>query len=365
MILTFYIAKRFLKMFCLVFGAFLGILLLIEVIEQLRRRSDQAISMGEALYLAALKVPFNLYQIFPLIMMLAAIALFIGLARSSELVVVRASGRSGLRFLLTPVVTSMVIGMLAVAVLNPLVAATSKAYLVASARMENNSGAILSVSAEGLWMRQGSDAGQMVIKAARANPDGSELLDVSFQTFSTDGTLLERIEAQSARLEPGAWVLQNAKRWPLDGTNPEREAKLVPSGLRLPTDLTLERLRDGFGTPSAIAFWALPGYIQSLERAGFSARRHRVWMQMELTFPLFLSAMVLIAAGFTMRHARAGKTGSMVLFALLGGFTIFFIRNFAQVLGENGQIPILAAAWTPPVAATLLALGLLLHLEDG
>jgi lipopolysaccharide export system permease protein len=54
-----------------------------------------------------------------------------------------------------------------------------------------------------------------------------------------------------------------------------------------------------------------------------------------------------------------------VLFALSGGFAIFFLRNFAQVLGENGQIPVYLAAWTPPVAAILMALGLLLHLEDG
>jgi lipopolysaccharide export system permease protein len=75
--------------------------------------------------------------------------------------------------------------------------------------------------------------------------------------------------------------------------------------------------------------------------------------------------MVLVAAGFTMRHARFGKTGTMVMFAMLAGFVIFFVRNFAQVLGENGQIPVIAAAWTPPVAAIMLSLGLLLHLEDG
>jgi lipopolysaccharide export system permease protein len=86
---------------------------------------------------------------------------------------------------------------------------------------------------------------------------------------------------------------------------------------------------------------------------------------MELAQPLLLAAMVLMAAGFTMRHARFGKTGQMVLLALLCGFLIFFLRNFAQVLGVNGQIPVVLAAWTPPVAATFLALGLLLHLEDG
>jgi lipopolysaccharide export system permease protein len=75
--------------------------------------------------------------------------------------------------------------------------------------------------------------------------------------------------------------------------------------------------------------------------------------------------MVLLAAGFTMRHVRHGGVGKMVLAAVLAGFGIFFLRNFAQVLGASGQIPVAIAAWSAPVATVLLAVGLLLHLEDG
>ena len=81
--------------------------------------------------------------------------------------------------------------------------------------------------------------------------------------------------------------------------------------------------------------------------------------------PVFLAAMVLAGASFTMRHTRFGRTGLMVLMALGLGFALYFVRNFAQVLGENGQIPVMLAAWGPPVAALLLPAGLLLHLEDG
>ena len=34
-------------------------------------------------------------------------------------------------------------------------------------------------------------------------------------------------------------------------------------------------------------------------------------------------------------------------------------------MGENGQLQPLLAAWVPPVAAVLLALGLVLQMEDG
>jgi lipopolysaccharide export system permease protein len=78
-----------------------------------------------------------------------------------------------------------------------------------------------------------------------------------------------------------------------------------------------------------------------------------------------LSAMVLIGAGFTMGHVRFGRTGLMVLAAILLGFGVYFIRDFAEVLGESGQLPVMLVAWSPPVAAIMLALGVLLHTEDG
>lgn len=365
MILSFYIARRFLWAFAQVFFVFLAILLLLDMIEQIRRFSNQGISTAGALQLAAMNTPVSMYRIMPLITILAAITMFLSLARSSELVVVRAAGRSALRFLIAPVLVALVIGMLSVAVLNPLVAATQKEYDRLWAVAANGEQSTLSLADTGLWLRQGNEDGQTVIRAIRANTDGTELFGVTFLLFGQGGLPLARVNAQSALLVPGAWELRGAKRWDLSQANPEREAKNLPEGATLPSNLTREGIRDSFGQPSAVPFWQLPTYIAGLERAGFSARAHRVWYQMELAQPLLLVAMVLIAAGFTMRHSRFGKTGVLVLMAILGGFLMFFLRNFAQVLGENGQIPIVLAAWASPVAATLLALGLLLHLEEG
>ncbi|MEO6298930.1 MAG: LPS export ABC transporter permease LptG [Paracoccaceae bacterium] len=364
MTLNFYIARKFLWMFLRVFFGFFAIMLLIDVIDELRRFSTPGIAVSDALVLAFMNVPTSVYHILPLIMVLSAIGLFLGLARSSELVVVRAAGRSGLNFLLAPICTAFLIGLVAVAIMNPIVAATSKRYDVLSSGHARG-GSILSISDAGLWLRQGGDDGQTVIQADRANLDGTQLYDATFLTFAKDGSPAVRIKAAKAELDSGFWLLSGAKEWPLSEDNPERLAKSLADGTKLATDLTRGKIRDSFGTPSAISFWNLPNYISGLERAGFSARSHQVWFQMELALPLLLVAMVLIAAGFTMRHARMARTGSLVLVALLAGFAVFFLRNFGQVLGESGQIPISMAAWMPPVVAAMLALGLLLHLEEG
>lgn len=365
-----YFARKYLKAFVGI-AAILGVMItLLDMVEQLRRFDASEIALAGAIELALLSMPQALYRIFPLLAILATIVLFLGLARTSELVVTRAAGRSALRALAAPVTVAFLIGAAGVAVLNPIVAATLARYEARAAEMSSDGGSVLSISEEGLWLRQGGAGGQTVIRAERANADGTVLYGVTFLEFAPPGERrgaagpLRRIEAGAAALTPGAWRLRDAKVWPLDSPNPEAGATRLPQ-LTIPTTLTGDQIRDSFGTPASIPIWELPAYIDSLAEAGFSARLHRVWFQTELALPLFLAGMVMVGAGFTMRHTRFGRTGQMVMLALLMGFGIYFIRNFAQILGENGQIPVALAAWSPPVAAILLSLGLLLHLEDG
>lgn len=362
-----YFARKFLVMLISVSLAFLAILLLLDVVDQIRRFDIGTISLGQALRLAALNTPQGLYRIAPILVMLATLGLFLGLARSSELVVTRAAGRSALRALAAPVVAAILVGAVAVAVINPLVAATSKRFETLSERFEQGGASVLSISTEGLWLRQGGETGQIVIRAARSSLDGTVLFDATFLGFDAEGAPAYRIDARRAELTRGAWRIEDAKRWTFSTAtraNAERDAT-THDLLTLPTDLTRERIRDSFGTPSSIPIWDLPGFIADLEHAGFSARAHKVWLQMELALPLVYAAMVMLAAVFTMRHTRFGRTGIMVLMALGLGLGLFFLRNFAQVLGENGQIPVPLAAWSPPAIGILTALALMLHLEDG
>ena len=365
MILHRYFARRFVTSFLSVFAIFFIIMAFLQVVEQLRMFSNTSATFSEIIALTLLNVPDNLYGILPLIMILATIALFLGLARSSEMVVTRASGRSALLALIAPLAVALTIGVLAVGVMNPIVAATSKLYEQRADALLGN-GSVLTLSASGLWLRQGSAERQTVIHAKSANLDGTVLSDVTFVSFDQGRGPVQRIEAANAELQNGAWILHDAKTWPLDGVseNPEANATLVQV-VSVPSTLTADEIRDSFGTPSSVPIWDLPAFIERLRTAGFSAQRHEVWFQMELSLPIFLVSMVMIGAVFTLRHQRGGKTGMMVLFAILLSFGLYFLRNFAQVLGENGQLPAILAAWAPPLAAIGLSLGALLHNEDG
>lgn len=364
MTLHFYLARRFFWAFMAVFGALLLLSLLIGMMEQIRRYGGEDVTLTTLMELTLLSTPEGIYRILPLIMVIATLTLFLQLARTSELVVARAAGRSALRSMMAPAFVALALGAVAVGVMNPIVAGTLTRYESAVSSLKQNANT-LAITEDGLWLRQGNAVEQTVINAARANLDGTQLFDVTFLTFTPEGTPQRRVNAASARLIDGAWQLRRAKEWPLAaGLNAEANA-VTHDTFRIASDLTPDRIRDSFGTPSAIPIWDLPQFISQLETAGFSARRHLVWYHMEIALPAFLVAMMMIGAGFTMRHTRVSRTGLKILMAIMVGFGLYFIRNFAQILGENGQLPALLAAWAPPLGAIGLALGILLHLEDG
>ncbi|QYX55594.1 LPS export ABC transporter permease LptG [Roseovarius sp. SCSIO 43702] len=362
MILHLYFARKFLWTFlglALTFAVLLGLIDLVDEVQD-----NPNLPFGEVLEIVLLNMPHANYEIMPLVLILASVGLFVRLARSSELVVVRAAGRSALAGLAGPATVAALIGVLAITMFNPIVAASSKRYSDLNNRIAGVGENVLAISAEGLWLRQGTAAGQTVIHAASASPDLSVLYDATFIGFSPAGDPASRVTAATAELGAGEWTLRDAKYWDLTtGSNPEAGARFEAE-MTMPASLTRERIVESFGKPEFIPIWDLPRFIAQLETAGFSARRYAVWFQMELAQPLFLIALVVIGAAFTMRHARLANTGTSVLAAVMLGFGLHYIRNFAQVLGENGQIPVALAAWAPPVASLLLAFGIFLQRED-
>ncbi|MEO0358773.1 MAG: LPS export ABC transporter permease LptG [Pseudomonadota bacterium] len=365
MILHFYLIRRFMRTLFVVFAIFLALTLLLDFLEHLRKFSGRSLDVWTIGWMVALLAPNKLYQIFPLIVIISSVTAFLSLSRSSELVIARAAGRSATRFLVAPIAATFVLGLLMVAIFNPIVAGTTQRYEQELSRINGQNSSALTVSSDGIWLRQDGLTEDMIIQAARSNLDGTTLFQVQLFGFDPDGQPLRRINAERATLESGFWQINAATEWALNVPAGTPVAPQSVADLRIPTNLTINQIRDSFGAPSAVAIWDLPGFIQRLEDTGFSARRHTVWFQMELALPLFLSTLALIGAAFTIAPSRLQNSAAMVLTAILLGFLLYFVRNFAQLLGENGQISAVLAAWVPPIAAFGFAAALVLQQEDG
>ena len=177
--------------------------------------------------------------------------------------------------------------------------------------------------------------------------------------FAERDRFLGRIDAARAVLRTGVWEVFQA--WE---SNPGTGARFAER-LEIPTELTREKILDSFAPPETISFWNLPGFIELLENAGFSATRHKLQLHRLLATPFLLAAMTLLAVSFSLRPQRRGRVGLVIFGGVITGFLLYFLSNFVFALGLSGKIPVILSAWTPAGITLMLGIATLLHLEDG
>ena len=364
--LSAYFGRQFAVAVAIMLAALSALVALFDFLELLRESiASPSATFGIVAEMEFLRVPWIVMQILPFAVLLGGIYAFWRLTRSSELVVARAAGVSAWQFLAAPVIFATVLGSLGTAALSPLSAAMfGRAETLYNAYLAVGGGP-LSLDGGELWLRQADNGlaqnGVAVLHATdvRLKANVLQADRVSILRLSGDTALLQRLEAKHATLANGAWDLQNVSVL-LPGADPARQSELL-----FPTDLTVHRVQESFASPDSLSFWALPGFIRLLQRSGFSAIQHQLAFQALLALPLLCATMALVAAGFSMRPSRRGGATRMLVSGVSCGFALFMISNVADQFGTSGAIPVILAAWAPAVAGLMLALALLLHLEDG
>lgn len=362
-ILSLYIARNFFLAFIIVFAVFMFVIFLFETVELLRRAaSAEGTTMSLIFRMGILKLPFMAQQTFPFAVLFGGMIAFWRLTRSRELVVARAAGMSAWQFLIPVLLVAFALGIFKITTLNPLASTMLSRYDRLNATHLRGQTSLLALSRTGLWLRQANQKTQSVIhaKGVSLQGDSIEIRNLSIFIFNEKQRFSGRITARAGTLEDGFWRLRDAFIHEPD----EPVAKRVAEHW-FETDLTHNNIHDSFASPETLSFWDLPRFIGKLDKAGFSALRHRLYWHSLLAAPLLLCAMVLIAATFTLRPSQRGGTMFIVVGGVLTGFVLFLFSDLMFALGLRDTIPVVLAAWTPSGISALLGLAMVFHLEDG
>ncbi len=343
-------------------GVIAALIMLIDFVEISRGvGSDVDLSGVRILGLMLLKSPQVIIQLLPFVFLFGTLAAFVGLNRRSELIAMRAAGVSAWRFVLPAAGAALMFGVITVAALGPLAASADGLFQRERARL---SGSAAGAEARPtVWIREGDDTRQMVIRAERQDRANARLLDVTFFIYTNDAagmrTFSERIDADSASLSNGSWRLVNA----IGAEIGQRAVRYAT--LDLPSSLADEEAFERFARPQATSFWSLPAQIDRVEAAGFSSTAYRLRLQQLLATPLMFAAMSILAAAFSLRLMRLGDLARMSVAAVVLGFAFFFVNQAASAFGSAEVIPPWLAAWLPPLLTALAAFTLLFYTEDG
>jgi lipopolysaccharide export system permease protein len=355
-----YFGLRFLSAVMLVFVGIFLLVALLDYIELMRRASDiPSVSAILVFKTSFYRVPQVTERIMPFCVLIGAMSSYLNLSRRLELVVARSAGMSAWQFMTPALVVAFLIGVIGTTVYNPVSAMLQERSKRYEAELFGQNLTALRSSGGTFWLSQKTDEGQAIINAKSSTGQGVGLSGVSVLTFDPDGHFKQRIEARAAELEPGAWILRDARTYELGVLPADRPVT------RLRTNLTAEQVRESFATPETVPFWELPSYIQIAEHAGLGAAGYRLQFQKLLARPFLLVAMVFLAAAVSLRFFRFGGVQKMVLSGVAAGFLLYVLSKVTEDLSKAELMHPVAAAWLPVLVGGLTGFIALLFQEDG
>jgi lipopolysaccharide export LptBFGC system permease protein LptF len=213
-----------------------------------------------------------------------------------------------------------------------------------------------------LIIKEKMDEYPIIIHADKVFQKGGDLQlsGVLIMEFNEDETLKRQIEAKAGLLSGYTLVVDHGLSYTPDGEKTENMSLMIP------TKMNLKKIIQTFDKPEEISVWKLPKFIEMLQNAGFSSIKHRIHFYSVLSSVLYLLAMVLIAAMFSLSpNQRQGGNLFKACQAILFGFVLFFISKLTTAMGMSGKLPVFLAVCGPSAIMIFIAVSSLLRKEDG
>lgn len=299
----------------------------------------------DALLYVALTMPQYAFDMLPIAALIGALLALGNLARSMELIVIRAAGVSVVRMAVWVFGAGLLLmastWMLGEYIAPPLtqygkqmkIFAKSKDYSISANR--------------GAWAKDGNT----IISVQKQNA-GNTYGGVYVFKFSPQRRLLSIGHASSARIEnDNTWRLSNYRESVIE------EDRVVPSvqnSAALATGLSPEFLGLATVEPDALSVSGLRSYIGHLKENDLDARSYETAYWARIARTAAVAIIVVLAVPFAFGPMRSTGTGARTVVGIMLGVAFFLITKMLESGGDVFNLPPLAVAWAPTVLLTLI-----------
>ena len=350
------ILKEFSSYLWYVIIAFVVIFVLVDSVEHIDEFIDDKIAVGLIVLYYAFYLPYIVVLTLPVSMLLATMFSLGRLGGDNEITAMKASGVSLYRILAPLYVFALCMGLV-VMVFTEVVVPRTNLYREDIRNLGNDFRFSLSINREmdrsriflangdgriiyarGYSTRTRTAQGVFILEPFHAGSGGE------FSPGRRVG-IRSRIDARyMVYTDDGVWELQDAtvRRFTDDGEILERRRTLpAPFIARKPSDFARIELE-----PEEMNFLQLKEYIGEVREKGGDVSEWLVDLYLKISFPFVSFVIVFFGAPMSAGAPNRGKTAAFGI-ALVIAFIYYALINASQVLGRNGTLDPLTAAWLP------------------
>lgn len=336
-ILQRYIIKSIFLATLLITTVFIGIMGMLALLGELKDVGAGDYTIAQAILYVLMRLPNELYQLSPVLILLGCVVGLSVLSSSRELSVMRTSGFS-IKQMIGGVFAAALMFIILISYIGEWVA--PRLSYKAEVRKENAQSAGQAViTASGVWFHVDNN-----FIHVRRVVNRQLLEDVTLYKFDKGRHLKEAYFAKTLSLQDNHWVMNDAVKTAFydDRTKSEKLAH-IDWNIQFNTNL----LNVGLVDPNEMTLPKLAKFSNYLEENGLQASEYRYEFWQRVFKPLSALLMIFLAVPFVLGAFRNSSLGWRLLAGIMTGFGFFILNALLGQLCVVYQVPALFAATLP------------------
>lgn len=343
-ILQRYIAKTVISATALVVLVMIALIFVINTLDELRDVGTGDYGLMQAVTHVVLELPHNLYQYFPMLVLMGGVLGLGILSSHQELVVMRTAGFSVRKIASSIIMAALLLIFIATGIGE---SAGPKGFYAAESRKqsEQNGGQAVATKS-GVWIHEGNNFLHINRVLGYHHLEG-----ITRYEFDNQHRLQAAYYVKSLQMEHKKWIVTDAVKTTFKADHTYSQP-LSQAEWDLPLNPNL--LNVGLIAPPEMSLVSLRQYSSHLAKNGLQAGEFQWEFWKRVFQPLTTLVMILLAIPFVLRTSRSVTMGLRVLFGITVGFAFYILNGFLGQFSIVFQVsPMIAAIFPTLLFATL------------
>ncbi len=338
---------------------FLGLFSFFDLVDQLPSigrlnplDANEPFTLLTALYAVALGLPWRLYQLMPICVLIGTILVLTRLAQSSEFTILRVSGLGPWMALRAMLSLGLVFAVFTFITGDYIAPYTNKQQTLLKVRFDGS----VSTGRTGAWLKESSpersETASVNVGAINAS---LAFQQVKIFEFDSAGRLKRTITASDGiDVGDGSWQLTQGTIARYDNASPANERDSATKDNRIATeafetyewrtDITKDMVSVALLDPYNLSTLELYEYVTHLDQNRQSAQQYEIEFWRKLFYPMGCLVMVALALPFAYLHFRSEGIAGYVFIGFLTGISFFLMNSMFSFIGN-------LSTWQPWLAA--------------
>ena len=308
-------------------------------IRRIKIFSDIEVDYYFPIILVLLNIPSLIYQIFPFIILISVIFLFLNLAEKGELISFKNNGLENFEIIKLISFVSFLVGLFAIIIFYNFAAILKFNYLDIKKNYTKDAKYLASITENGIWIKDEIDNEIIFINAKKIKLDN--LIDVEIVKLNNNFEYLSTISAKEVNIRNKLWVIENALILKEDNT------RKIEEKVELKTNFNFEKINNLYSDLSSITLWGLINLKEDYKTVNYSTVEIDYQFNKIISYPVYLFIMSLISIVLMMNLRTGINKIFMITIGIFLSVLIYYINHFFGIIGRSETIPLLVSIWIP------------------